>query len=225
MKSVLVPLILVVALIAAAEGVRRAALIEDALATVDEQLTTTGAASRDADETLDASLTVASRLPVLGPRLEQQVRRSRATQAYWQGEYGALVSGPLAPAPNETDGTLQLLAANAAFRQVVKGGGTPQALARGLDDVLKGYSTVLDRNPSSVSGAYNYEFVSRLRGALAGGRTKGIPDPDSRSMQGEPGEPPKGTPKSDFNVIVPLRPEERQEQLDPGAGAEFKRKG
>jgi len=225
MKSVLVALVLVIALIAAAEGFRRAAVIEDALATADEQLTTTGATSREADAALDAALGLASRLPVLGPRLEQQVRRNRATQAYWQGEYAALVSGPLSPAAAESDATIQLLSANAAFRQAVARGGTPQALARSLDDVLKGYSTVLDRDPASVNGAYNYEFVARLRGALAGGRTSGMPQPDSRSMQGEPGEPPKGTPKSDFNVIVPLRPEERQEQLDPGAGAEFKRKG
>jgi hypothetical protein len=225
MKSVIVPLVLAVVLILAAEGARRAALIEDALATADEQLTTTGAAARETDAAIDSALDVASRLPVIGPRLEQQVRRSRATQAYWQGEYGALVSGPLAPAAGETDPTLQLLSANAVFRQVVARGGTPQALASGLDDVLKGYSTVLDRDPSSVSGAYNYEFVSRLRGALAGGRTSGMPEPESRSMQGEEGEPPEGTRKSDFNVIVPLRPEERQEQLDPGAGAEFKRKG
>jgi len=225
MKSVLVSLVLVVALVAAAEGFRRAAAIEEALATADEQLTTTGAISRDADATLDAALGLASRLPVLGPRLEQQVRRNRATQAYWQRDYAALVSGPLAPAATETDATIRLLSANAAFRQAAKRGGTPQVIARGFDDVLKAYADVLDRDPANVNGAYNYEFVSRLRSALAGGRASGTPEPDSRSMQGEPGEPPKGTPKSDFNVIVPLRPEERQEQLDPGAGAEFKRKG
>jgi hypothetical protein len=225
MKSVIVSLVLVLACIAAAQGFRRAAAIEDVLATADEQLTTAGATSREADETLDAAIEAASRLPVLGPRLEAQVRRNRATQAYWQGEYAALASGPLAPTPTETDATIQLLSANAAFRQVVSRGGTPQALARGLDEVLKAYSDVLDRDPSNVNGAYNYEFVSRLRGALAGGRTSGMPDPDSRNMQGEPGKPPEGTRQSDFNVIVPLRPEERQEQLDPGAGAEFKRQG
>lgn len=225
MKSVLVSLVLVVALAAAAEGVRRAAAIEDALATADEQLTTTGATSRNADAELDSAVAVASRLPVIGPRLEQQVRRNRATQAYWQREYAALVSGPLAPAATDTDAVIQLLSTNASFRQIAARGGTPQALARGLDDVLKGYSGVLDRDPSNLNGAYNYEFVVRLRSALAGGRTAGMPGPESRSMQGEPGQPPPGTPKSDFNVIVPLRPEERQEQLDPGAGAEFKRKG
>lgn len=225
MKSVLVAVILVGALIAGAEGFRRAAVIEDALATADEQLTTTGATSRDADAALDSALGVASRLPVIGPRLEQQVRRNRATQAYWSREYAALVSGPLAPAVTETDATLQLLAANAAFRQAVARGGTPQALARSLDDVLKAYGTVLDRDASNVNGAYNYEFVSRLRAALTAGRGGSMPKPEGGSMQGEPGEPPEGTPKSEFNVIVPLRPDEREEQLDPGTGGDFKRKG
>jgi hypothetical protein len=91
--------------------------------------------------------------------------------------------------------------------------------------VLKGYGRVLDQSPASLDAAYNYEFVARLRNALSGGRASGLPEPESRSMQGEEGEPPEGTRKSDFNVIVPLRPEERQEQLDPGSGAEFKRKG
>jgi len=225
MKFVLVPLVLVVVIVSAAEAFRRAAIIEDALATADEQLTTIGAASREADEALDESLQLASRVPVLGPRLEQQVRRYRATQAYWQREYVALTIGPLAPRADDTDATIQLLSANAAFRQTVARGGTPQALATGLDAVLKGYGTVLDRDPANVNGAYNYEFVVRLRSALAGGRTNGVPDAESHSMQGEQGDPPEGTKKSDFNVIVPLRPEERQEQLDPGAGAEFKRKG
>ena len=88
-----------------------------------------------------------------------------------------------------------------------------------------GYLTVLKNSPRNEDAAYNYEFVSRLRGALAGGRTSGAAEPEARSIQGEQGEPPQGTRKSDFNVIVPLRPEERQEQLDPGGGAEFKRKG
>ncbi|MEQ1760267.1 MAG: hypothetical protein ABL986_18270 [Vicinamibacterales bacterium] len=225
MKSVLVSIVLVIVLIAAAEAFRRAAAIEDALAVADEQLTTSGAASRDTDEALDNALALAARVPVLGPRLQQDVRQNRAAQAYWQGEYAALVSGPLAPAATDNDPTLQLLSANAAFRQAVMRAGTPQVLARGLDEVLKGYGAALDKAPGNVDAAYNYEFVARLRSALAGGRASGMPEPEERNMQGEPGEPPKGTPKSDFNVIVPMRPEERQEQLDPGTGAEFKRRG
>jgi hypothetical protein len=225
MKSAFVALIVVVILVIAGEGFRRAGLVEETLATADEQLTTTGAASREIESELDEAIELASRVPMLGPGLTRQVRLNRAMQAYWQREYVSFTSGPLAPTPGDSDSTLQLLAANAAFRQAVSRTGTPQALARGLDDVLKGYAGVLDVDPSNVDAAYNYEFTSRLRSALAGGRSSGTPAPDSRNMQGEQGDPPEGTRKSDFNVIVPLRPEERQEQLDPGAGNEFKRQG
>jgi hypothetical protein len=225
MRSLVIPLVLVVVIVAAAEGLRRASTIEDALATADEQLTTSGVTSRESDEAVEQAVGMVSRIPVLGPRLERDVRRNRATQAYWQREYAAFTSGPLAPAGGESDSTILLLSANASFRQVVAREKTPQTLARGLEDVLKSYGTVLDQDPANVDGAYNYEFVARLRSALAGGRASAMPDPEARSMQGEEGEPPEGTKKSDFNVIVPLRPEERQEQLDPGAGAEFQRKG
>lgn len=225
MKSLVISLLLVVALVVAAEGIRRAAIIEDTLATADEQLTTGGATSRESDAAIDDALDLVARLPVLGPRLEQQVRLNRATQAYWQREYGALLSGPLAPVAGENDADMQLLAANSAFRRALAGPGTPQALARGLDDVLKAYGGVMDIAPGNVSAAYNYEFAARLRTILAAGRPSGVPSPESSNMQGEQGDPPEGTRKSDFNVIVPLRPEERQEQLDPGAGAEFKRQG
>lgn len=225
MKVMLVPLLIALILAGAAEALRRTATIESALATADEQLTTTGTTSRDADEALDSSLALARRVPLLGTRLERDVRRHRGLEAYWQRDYAALVSGPLAPTPTDSDPTLLLLSANAAFRQAAIRTGTPQVLARSLDDVLKGYATVLDRDPANGDAAHNYEFVSRLRGALAGGRMAAMPAPEAQSMQGEEGDPPEGTQKSDFNVIVPLRPEERQEQLDPGAGATFQRKG
>jgi hypothetical protein len=225
MKSVVVALVVVVVLVIAGEGFRRAGLVEEALARADEQLTTSGAASRELEAELDEAIELASPVPVIGPGLSRQVRLNRAIQAYWQREYVSLSSGPLAPVAGETDATLQLLAANAAFRQAVSRTGTPQVLARGLDDVLKGYAGVLDVDPSNVNAAFNYEFTARLRSALAGGRSGGPPGAPSRNMQGEQGDPPEGTRKSDFNVIVPLRPEERQEQMDPGAGAEFKRQG
>ena len=111
------------------------------------------------------------------------------------------------------------------YRQAVRQNRDRQSLTRSLEDVLKAYTTVLDTDGTNADAAYNYEFVARLRSALAGGRTSGAPPEPSRNMQGEKGEPPKGTPKSEFNVIVPMRPDERQEQVDPGAGIDFQRKG
>ena len=154
MKAFVGPLVLVLILLAAGEGLRRAATIEGTLATAEEQLTTLGAASRESEEDLDDALQVASGLPVLGARLSADVQRNRATQAYWQKDYAALVSGPFAPTADETSATLLLLSANAAFRQVVAREKTAASLARGLDDVLKGYATVLDRDPGNRDAAY-----------------------------------------------------------------------
>ena len=155
MKAFVGPVVLALILLAAGEGLRRASTIEGTLATAEEQLTTLGAASRESEAALDEALRVASGLPVLGARLSADVLRNRATQAYWQKDYAALVSGPFAPTADETSATLLLLSANAAFRQVVAREKTAATLARGLDDVLKGYATVLDRDPGNRDAAYN----------------------------------------------------------------------
>jgi len=225
MKVLVAPLLAAVLLVVAGEGLRRAAGIEDALAMAGQELTTSGVTSRDTGAALDEALDLGRSLPVLGARLEADVRRHRAAEAYWQRDYPTLVSGSMAPAPTDSDPTLLLLSANAAFRQTAGRTGSPQDLARALDDVLKGYETLLERNPGNADAAYNYEYVARLRSALAGGRMSAMPEQTQQDMQGEEGEPPEGTRKSDFNVIVPLRPEERQEQLDPGSGTTFQRKG
>jgi hypothetical protein len=225
MKTLIAPLVAAALLIVAADGLRRAAGIEDALAAAGEELTTTGATSRDTGAALDAALAIGRRVPVLGTRLDADVRRHRAAEAYWQRDYAALVTGALAPAPDDADVSLLLLSANAVFRQTAGRVGSPQELARALDDVLEAYDTLLERDPGNADAAFNYEYVARLRSALAGGRMSAMPEQTQQDMQGEEGEPPQGTRKSDFNVIVPLRPEERQEQLDPGSGTTFQRKG
>jgi hypothetical protein len=227
MKTLLGFALLVLVLLGAGLAFRRAAAIEDSIAAADEQLVTTTRVAPDLDRQLDESVALVRRVPVLGARLSREVRLQRASANYWQGNYAALASTATGTTgiPEDDDAELLLLSANASFRKAVKENRTPQALARSLDDVLKGYGAALKADPESTTAAYNYEYVVRLRTALTSGRGATMPAPRQMNMQGEQGEPPKGSRQSDFNVIVPLRPEERQEQLDPGAGAEFKRKG
>ena len=226
MKTLAAHLLIVLVLVGAAEALRRAATIEERIATTQEQLITAGVTTQVADADLDASVAFTARVPLLGPRLERQVARQRAVAAYWRGDYALLTPMAATPAGDESvDPALRFLAANAVYRTALRAPRTTnQALARRLDDVLKGYAAVLEDDPAMADAAYNYEYVTRLRAALAANRTA-APAPRTPNMQGEKGEPPQGSKQSDFNVIVPLRPEERQEQLDPGAGAEFKRKG
>jgi hypothetical protein len=226
MKSLIGFAILVAALVVAGAAFRRASLIEDRLATAREQLTTTSRVAPELAAQLDESVSLVGRIPVIGTRITREVRRQRAEGAYWQGDYVALAPAAVGTTEaTEDDPLVLLLSANARFRNAVRQNRTPQTLIRSLDEVLKGYGEVLKADPASTDAAFNYEYVVRLRAALAGGRGSNMPAPETSNMQGEEGEPPTGNQQSDFNVIVPLRPEERQEQMDPGAGAEFKRKG
>lgn len=225
MKTFAARLILVAVLVAAAAAVRHASAMEARLATAQEQLTTTGHTTGETDADLEASAADAARVPILGALFQRPIRQLQAEAAYWRGDYATLAATPATSAGPTADPSLRLLAANAAYRNALLQQRNPQALSKLLDDVLKGYASVLDTAPTLPDAAYNYEFVARLRTALASAKGGPSPAPRSPPMQGEKGEPPEGTKKSDFKVIVPLRPEERQEQTDPGGGAEFKRKG
>jgi hypothetical protein len=226
-------LVVVILLLAGGEVFRRTARFEDALSAAQERLTTQNPS--EADDERAAPL--AASFPVVGPPIRADMQRQRALEAYWRGDYsgadlsysGADLSGPRnrnTPEPDgqPADGTTGLIAANAMFRDLARQPGSSQELVRRLDAVLKAYVSVLEVDPDAVDAAYNYEFVSRLRGALAAGRGN-VKLPSTPNMNGDKGTPPTETKPGEFNIIVPLSPEERKEQLDPGAGAVPQRKG
>jgi hypothetical protein len=221
-------LVVVILLLAGGEVFRRTATFEDALSTAQEQLTTQNPADSPAQDDARVAPLVAA-LPVVGPPIRTDLRRQRALAAYWRGDYsGADLSSPRngeAPDGQPADATIRFIAANAMLRDLARQPGNSQALVRGLDAVLKAYVSVLEVDPNAVDAAYNYEFVSRLRGAAAAGRGSGIKMPLESSMNGDKGSPPPQTKPNEFNIIVPLSPEERQEQFEPGAGGVPRRKG
>jgi hypothetical protein len=226
MRTLSGAVVIVVVLLLAGVAFRRAAIIEDRLADAETELITAGGAAPATEEAIDEALALAGRVPFVGARLQREVRLRRAEAAYWQGNYTAVAPTPgAAAAMTDEDPALVLVAANAGFRSAVQANRAAPALARTLDEVLKGYATAIQADPASRDAAHNYEYVVRLRTALTAGRGATVPAPEQNNMQGEAGEPPEGSRESDFNVIVPLRPEERQEQMDPGAGATFQRKG
>jgi len=207
-------LVVVILLLAGGEVFRRTAKFEDAFSAAQERLTTQNP-SNDEDE---PAAPLAASFPVVGPPIRADLQRQRALEAYWRGDYrGADVSG--------SDGTIRVIAANAMFRDLARRPGlSQQVLVQGLDAVLKAYVSVLEVDPNAVDAAYNYEFVSRLRGALAAGRGS-VKLPSTSNMHGDKGAPPTEAKPGEFNIIVPLSPEERKEQIDPGAGAVPQRKG
>ena len=227
MRKMLIRLIIAAVLLLAGEAFRRAAAIENTLAATQEQLTmlpaTVTSASYDA---IEDDLAMAAQLPIVGEPLLAEVRIERARAAYWNGDYAAVREAAVSTDDENRGPDLMFLAANARYRDAVRAGAPRATLLRNLDEVLKGYGDVLKADAEHAGAAYNYEFVSRLRTALARGQQSiNIADDERPNMQGEEGEPPKGTKPPEFNVIVPMRPDERQEQFDAGVGGVTRRRG
>jgi hypothetical protein len=219
-KTPLGYVVVVIVLLAGGEMFRRTALFEDAIAVAQVHLTTQNPGDPLARENDALDPPLIASFPVVGPRIRADLRRQTALAAYWRSDYRK----PLEEGQS-SDSATGFIAANAMFRDLARQPVNSQALVRGLDAVLHAYVSVLEVDPNAVDAAYNYEFVSRLRGALAAGKSTGIKLPSQSNMHGEKGAPPTQTKPGEFNIIVPLRPEERDEQLDPGAGVVPERKG
>lgn len=181
-----------------------------------------------------------NRLPWPAGSSEDDVRRHRATVSYWLSRYDSLTDLTLATgAQSLTDSRTLFVAANAQWRSVPPASDRKATVDR-LDGVISAYADVLRRDPAAADAAFNYEFVSRVRDALAKAppvkgpvKDKKVEKPENVSVDlpagptvhGRPGGPPEGTDMSDFKTISPMRYDEREEQMDPGRGKATKRKG
>jgi hypothetical protein len=142
--------------------------------------------------------------------------RTRPTADYWRGNYKAV--------PADAD---PLLAANAAYRAAMAPGGTAQAVVTRLDGVIKQYAEVVRNDPGNEQAAYNYEFAVRFRAAIAA-RGTAVPPADAdtgATPHGIIGGPPAGRDQRQFKMMVPLRPDERQEAEEAGRAGRRVRKG
>lgn len=166
--------------------------------------------------------------------------RHQAVVSYWLNRYTSLqemTSLKTSAAP--TDSALLMLAANAAYRTSAPQSADRKLVVARLDTVAQAYADVLRADPSQVDAAFNYEFVIRMRDAMARSTTGRVrtantpagPDdesgdlPPGPTIHGKPGGPPPETPMSDFKTITPMRYDEREEQTDPGRGQKIQRKG
>ena len=148
----------------------------------------------------------------------QAAKDLQLTSRYWEGDYTALASDPEA----------KLLAANAAYRALRKEGGTWQAVSGRLDGIVKNYADVLREDPGNVEAAFNFEFVSRVRGVVAARRQALAPmnlQALGLTIHGGVGAPPAEAEAKKFKMIIPMRPDERMEAEKAGKGATRVRKG
>lgn len=210
---VVVMLVLVAAgggLWATGEAERKIAAGHTRLATL--QYRAAGEGTADAD----GSLRYIGRVPAAGEALRGNVKVQSATAKYWLEQYGALTPARDASgAAVDPDPGLLFLAANAAYHTAAKADLKDRdAAVRALEGAMKIYVEVLKVNPGHADAAYNYEFVSRRRTALAQPRAAAVTPEPGVTIQGRPGAPPK-TNFTKFKVVAPRRPDERE---DPQAG-------
>jgi hypothetical protein len=133
---------------------------------------------------------------------------------YWAGDWEAIAS--------DRD---PFLAANAAYREATMRGGDWRALTTRLDGVIEQYGEILRNNPDEVDAAYNYEFAVRYRAGIAGRQRPVQPEEPDTTPHGVVGAPPPGTDMKQFKMIVPMRPDERQEAEQAGRNTRRMRKG
>jgi hypothetical protein len=251
MKSAAGPLVAAVALALVGAGFWIAGQTENRLADVHKQLAMLRY-SDAADEggTVEESLGLERRVPVVGPAVVADARDVRASAGYWQTDYAAVAPRKDANGVvTETDPGILLLSANAAFR-----GSQPPTdrlnTVRKLDDVVRSYAEVLKAQAKTcdadartcdaraVDAAFNYEYAIRTREALAKSRptaakkdtrvaARSADDdlPSGPTVHGRPGGPPPATDMNQFKIVIPKRGEERKDAPDAGKGGQKIRKG
>jgi hypothetical protein len=107
-------------------------------------------------------------------------------------------------------------------------GGNWQAAVSRLDGIVKAYAEVLREDPTNAEAAFNFEFATRLRAVIAARRQNLSPqDPLASGMtiHGGVGEVPIDSESRKFKMIIPMRPDERQEAEKAGKGGTRVRKG
>lgn len=217
-------LVIAAVLLGAGVLLRQASRVQDLVANALERQSTLPASPSTALEDAERELGLVGRVPVLGPAVSRDIAHRRAEALYWSGNYADLLVTDLDPeAEAATDPEMAALRTSATFRTLQRGK-LDQTVVKQLDGVLARYAQVLRQAPELVDVAYNYEVVARIRDAAAKGRFTDL-QPEDESAQGDKGAPPPQTAPAEFNVIVPLRPDERQDQFDAGTGGVPVRKG
>jgi len=187
------------------------------------------------DDELTPAASVSDYLPGADGSLAGDIRRIRATVAYWIGGYDEVMEAKT----QELDSAVLLTAANAAFRSSQRDRRAPQQeQVQRLDGVLQAYASVLKASPRHADAAYNYEYVSRVRDQLASrvaGKGTSAPVavvrrpsgdlPDGNTIHGRPGGPPPEAKAEEFQVIAPMEYGDREAQPEATPGGKIQRKG
>jgi hypothetical protein len=221
MRTIAAPLVIALLLAIAGGVCWTLGHAEAVLGQQEEQLLTLQyVAAQGADTERDIRLRHADAVPALGPSLSHEGHAQALVGNYWLGQYDPILS--------DRDPAFALAAANATFRKAQTEAADRQATLHSLQDALRRYAEVMKADPTLEDAAYNYELTSRVRAGFersAKNATPLVPLDPTATLHGRLGGPPKGVAMSNFKVIVPKRPDERQENQDAGKGGQKSRKG
>jgi hypothetical protein len=188
------------------------------------------------DDALAPAASISDYFPGDEGSLSGDIRRIRATVAYWLGGYDEVME----ERDQELDPEVLLTAANAAFRSSERDAAATgqQEQVQRLDGVLQAYAAVLKAAPRHADAAYNYEYVSRVRDRVASrvaGKTPPPPAPVAAALAGDlpggptihgrPGGPPPEAKTEEFQVIAPMEYGDREAQPEATPGGKIQRKG
>lgn len=160
---------------------------------------------------------LAALMPGAG-RTSTDAKTLESTATYWQGDYEVVAQNADA----------KLLAANAAYRNMRKSGGSWQAVVGKMDSLVKQYAEILREDPSNAEAAFNYEYLVRLRQVIAARKSPVAPFDamdQGLTVHGFAGAPPEESDMKKFKMIVPMRPDERLEAEKAGKGTTKVKKG
>lgn len=221
MKSVVAQMLLVVLLVVAGMVLWTVGAAEARLAAAQQMLVTLRYDLAAEELQTGVATNAVGRLVADTTGISSDAADTQRTASYWLGSVDELLQA-------DDDPSTKLLAANAAYRALRAEGGTWQSVTTRLEAIAKRYADVLREQPDNEDAAYNYEFVVRLRTAVAAARRPIAPlalEETGLTVHGHRGAPPEGTDARKFRMIVPMRPDERMEAEQAGRGAQKIRKG
>ena len=117
---------------------------------------------------------------------------------------------------------MQPLAANALYRVAQLGPQDRPTLLKNLDAAIRAYADALRAGRTGRTSAFNYELAMRMRAEISGGKRKIIANPKADNtksepnMHGDPGEPPKDMKVEQFQIRIPMDPQEIKTQSGDG---------
>lgn len=166
-------------------------------------------------------------IPQLGQRAERDLATRRAALHYWKKDYASVLPRETDPvgAVDSSNVDLQLVVANASFRNSQHGVTDKAVQLQTLDEAIGSYMAVLKNDTWHPDAAFNYEYLLRLRTEIAQGKRKPGTTQDKSDTLGEQGSPAQNTSTKKFEIYVPLQGDERTESGEAGKGAPIQKKG